>query len=273
MRKTIYKVLIMSLVLLTYSCQKEETKELVSKKEAQGLTSQQYQADAKVLQEFVRIDKVNNRYYLDLETKDQQTATISKKVVEQFQQISAAHKKKFVDGLEELNTFIREQTKNQADYVVMETSRDSYTQELSDSLNLTPIKEVDEHTGSGYYISLGSINFTRQDQYSKPFETYGKDKVITMVAVNSSNRTNNVAAVLTCDTGTSIQNGRTTTKVVVTSPKSTISQTFNWKNNQTGERVYWKFRGLKKSRPDINAIALVYNGQIDPNDPTTIPAP
>jgi len=264
MCKTIYKVLIMSLVLLTYSCQKEETKELVSKKEAQGLTSQQYQADAKVLQEFVRIDKVNNRYYLDLETKDQQTAAISKKVMEQSQQISAAHKKKFVDGLEELNTFIREQTKNQADYVVMETNHDSYTQQLSDSPSLLAMEKKMRAVKPINDFLIGFIPFLPSSQKPKPFEVMDvKDKLNTSVYVGSNTFSNNVAAVLICETGTTIQDGKTTATVVVATTGNFISKEFEWKNKQTGEKVYWKFRGIVQERRDIEATGRVYDGHFN----------
>lgn len=262
MRKTIYKVLIMSLVLLTYSCQKEETKELVSKREVQGPSAKQYQTDAKVLQEFVRIDKVNNRYYLDLETKDQQTAAIPKKVVEQSQQISTVHKKQFVDELEQLNNFIREQTKNQADYVVMETSHDSYSKQLSDSPSIIASgKSTNAKTLK--YTPIGSFELIRPNQGLKPFEIYGNDEVFTSIYVGSNSMTNNVAAILTCETGTTVQEGKTTTTVVVTTTHYSISKVFDWKNTKTGKKVYWKFQGTHQDRPDIESLTRIFNGRFN----------
>ncbi|MBB1148602.1 hypothetical protein H4K35_00390 [Myroides sp. NP-2] len=269
MRKTIYKVFIMLLVLLTYSCQKEETKELVSKREVQGLTSQQYQADAKLLQEFVRIDKVNNRYYLDLETKDQQTAAISKKVVEQTQQISAAHKKQFVDELEKLNTFIREQTKNKADYVVMETSRDSHTRQLSDTPSLVPMKK----TAKSQQITnslVGHIKFLPSKQQPKPIEVYAKDEVYTSLYVASNNFMPNVASVLICKTGTTIQDDKSTSIVILTTTHNSITKVFNWKNKEKGEKVYWNFRGIVQDRSDIEASGRIFSGRFDPDNEETL---
>lgn len=244
MKKFSHLLFISFLILMNISCESEETTTKSVKK---------FQEDTKILQEFVRIDKQEKKYYLDLDTKDQFTALLPNSILQQAKAVSIPHKKQFNDDLDILNNYIRQETEKGATYVAMQTENDFYFDAVNTSkstLNAT----------RDFGPIIHEIPFTNPYENSIRSDFYAQDKVYTLITLFSDKQIGNLKATLECKTGTSIQNAIANSRIVITTPQQTFRGVFNWKNTVTGANVQWTFLGTVE-REDILTMCNVYDGE------------
>ena len=246
MRKTFYVFTTLLLVLIGYSCEKEDT----TKKDE----SRSYQKDEEILQEFVRIDPQSHKYYVDLMTRDDKTEKLPKSLLQEAEKVLPVNKNRFIRELNTLNEYIEAQKKNGASYVIMQTKSDSYLDELSPRVQTENAPIYDSES------VVGDIKFTGPKENSQLSSFKANDKVYTKVIMFSSINQRNLKATLECKTGKSINNSGATNKIVITSSSATFQGVFNWKNAVSGLRVNWTFIG-KTDRQDILVLAQAYNGE------------
>jgi len=100
MKKNV-KILIVSLLLLSIGCQKEEQEEV-----------RNYAEDARILQDFVTIDPQNLACNLNLNAKSDLLRLIPSSSVNQLETVSNEHLDRFKHEINELNSFIKDEIRN-----------------------------------------------------------------------------------------------------------------------------------------------------------------
>lgn len=220
--------------------------------------SDNYFEDAKLLQEFVQIDKQELRYYLDLNAKHELLKLLPNNTTEQATRIGEESKKRFIDQLNALNAYIQQEIKKGATYVVMATDQDSWFKQLDSNAPSLAI-----HPNSNLLLlqqkALSFIYFNKPGEVPTDTEFYASDRIYTQVTVSSQDGLGNIAATLKCRTGTSPQGEVTdSSTLVITTPGTTYAMSFNWIHTTTGNNVPWVFKGAV-NRDTVWATAEVSN--------------
>ncbi len=233
MKKNV-KILIVSLLLLSIGCQKEEQEEV-----------RNYAEDARILQDFVTIDTQNLAYNLNLNAKSDLLRLIPSSSVNQLETVSNEHLDRFKHEINELNSFIKDEIRNGAAYVEMKTNSSSYFKELNtDRIQIRSSKENVAHTDTKQQTlsQMGSVFFYRTGEISSPDYFIGKDHIDSQIDINGP--TSSISATLLCSTGTSPQGSTSNPSLlVITSMTGFYSGNFNWINTQSGDNVTWAFQG------------------------------
>lgn len=241
MKKNV-KILIVSLLLLSIGCQKEEQNELRS-----------YAEDSSILQDFVTIDKQNLAYYLDLNAKSDLLRLIPTSRVNLVEKVSTEHLNRFNNEINNANSFIKNEIKNGASYVAMKTNNSSYFKDLNtDGLQLLKSTVTQLDNKQQPRAELGSVFFYRTGEVSSPEHFSGKDHIDSQININGP--TNSISATLLCSTGTSPQGSISNPSLLVISSMSgSYSGNFNWINTESGANVTWTFQG-KLNTSDVSVM-------------------
>lgn len=231
MKKNV-KILILSLLLLSIGCQKEDQKEV-----------RNYAEDSRILQDFVTIDKQNLTYYLNLNAKSDLLRLIPASSVNQLEQVSNEHLEMFKNEIKKLNSFIKDEIRNGASYVEMKTNTGSYFKELNkDGVRLLKSNVTQMNKERQNPSEIGSVFFYRTGEISSPENFVGKDHIDSQIIINGP--TNSISATLLCSTGTSPQGSTTNPSLLVISSMSgSYAGNFNWINAESGANVPWTFQG------------------------------
>lgn len=240
--KNVVKILILSLLLLNFSCQKEDIDEV-----------RNYAEDSSILQNFVSIDKQNLAYYLDLNAKSDLLRLLPNSMVNQVEKVSNEHLTRFQNEIKQLNSFIQNEIRNGASYVELNTTSTSYFKEMNTGEIRIAKKDI-THTPPQFqtFAEIGNVFFYRTGEVSSPEHYVGKDHVNAQITINGP--TNSISATLLCSTGTSPQGSVNNPSLLVLSSMSgSYSGTFNWINSVSGDNVNWTFEG-KLNTTDFAAL-------------------
>lgn len=249
MKKLTSIICFVFVLILSISCEKEDY---------QKPLSDNYFEDAKVLQQFVQIDKQEMRYYLDLNAKHELLKLLPNNTTEQAVRIGEVSKKRFIDQLNMLNAYIQQEIKKGATYVAMATEQDSWFKQLDSSASSFFI-QPNSNPLSPQQKALSFIYFNKPGEVPTDTEFYVSDHINTQVTVSSQDGTGNIAATLKCRTGTSPQGEVTdSSTLVITTPGTTYAMSYYWINTRTGNNVQWIFKGTV-NRDNVWATAEVRN--------------
>lgn len=242
--KKVVQVVLLSLVLLHFGCQKDD--------DAQNKV-RNYAEDSRILQDFVSIDKQNLAYYLNLNAKSDLLRLIPTSSINQLEKVSNENLNRFKNELTTLNQFIKNEVKNGASYVAMETNSGSYFKELTTNgirivkNEVAPIAQKRQPLAE-----IGRVFFYRTGEVSSPENFIGKDHIDSQITINGP--TNSISATLLCRTGTSPQGSTGNPSLLVISSMSGFySGNFNWVNTETGDTVTWTFEG-KLNTADFSVL-------------------
>ncbi|MGG5506372.1 MULTISPECIES: hypothetical protein [unclassified Myroides] len=240
--KKVLNLLLISLLFLSFSCQKDDVAEIRS-----------YAEDSRILQNFVSIDKKNLTYYLNLNAKSDFLKLLPTSTINQLDKVSEEHFTRFKSEISQVNAFLQNEIKNGASYVEMNTTSDRYFKEINTNgihllqKNITPASGKLEAGAE-----IGNVFFYRTGEASSPEHFMGKDHVNAQININGS--INSISATLLCHTGTSPQGSANNSSLLVLSSMSGFySGTFNWVNNESGDPVNWTFEG-KLNTADFSVL-------------------
>jgi|GEM_PF-5332207 len=230
--KEVLKILMLSLVLLSFGCEKDDQNEV-----------RNYAEDSRILQDFVAIDKQNLAYYLNLNAKSDFLRLIPTSSVNQLEKVSNENVNRFKEELNQLNLFIKNEIKNGASYVEMETNSGSYFKALNNNgvhISKNNVALLDKKLQP--FTTIGSVFFYRTGEVSSPEYFSGKDHIDALININGP--TNSISATLLCSTGTSPQGSVSNPSLlIITSMSGSYSGNFNWINTTAGDNVTWIFEG------------------------------
>lgn len=232
------------LVLTTNSCCTEDN--IVSSEKTVKTTN--YKQDYHILKDYVRIDKVNQKYYLDFSQQEHQA---------QLTSIAPDHKKSFSHELDRLNRYIQEKKGNGASFVIMQTPNETYYAGFEPT-DLSTTSTADKSRSN----PIHKLTFNSPNSPQRHTIFTGQDKIRTIVSMFSSER--GLKATLTCQTGTS--SGQAPT-VILTTINHTFQGEINWTHTKAEASVTWDFV-CTVDRATISVLGNVYNGHGDGSFPT-----
>ncbi|WP_353163060.1 hypothetical protein [Myroides odoratus] len=244
--KELVRTLIVSLVLFNFGCQKDDQNEI-----------RNYAEDARILQDFVTIDKQDLAYSLNLNAKSDFLRFIPTSSINQLEKVSNENLNRFKNELNALNSFIKNEIRNGASYVEMETNSGSYFKELNnDGIRISKNNVASLAKKPQSLAEIGSVFFYRTGEISSPEYFSGKDHIDTQININGP--TSSISATLLCRTGTSPQGSTSNPSLLVISSMSgSYAGNFNWINNVSGANVTWTFEG-KLNTSDFSMLGYAY---------------
>ncbi|WP_410880478.1 hypothetical protein [Myroides sp. DW712] len=246
--KEVVKIVLLSMVLLNFSCQKDDDPQ----NEVRN-----YAEDSRILQDFVTIDKENLAYYLNLNAKSDLLRLIPTSSINQLEKVSNEHLNRFKDELNTLNQFIKNEIKNGASYVAMQTNNGSYFKELATNGVRILKNEVTLTAKKRQPLAeIGRVFFYRLGEVSSPENFIGKDHIDSQITINGP--TNSISATLLCRTGTSPQGSTSNPSLLIISSMSgSYAGNFNWVNTESGDTVTWTFEG-KLNTADFSVLGYAH---------------
>lgn len=236
----------LSLLLLSLSCQKEDTVEV-----------RNYAEDSRILRNFVAIDKQNLAYYLNLNAKNDFLKVIPTSMINQLDKVSEEHLNRFKSEINHLNAFLKNEIRNGASYVEMNTNSDCYFKEMNtDGIRILKKNVAPTSTKLQTLAEIGNVFFYRIGEASSPEHFIGKDHINALININGP--TNSISATLLCSTGTSPQGSANNPSLLVLSSMSGFySGNFNWINSVSGDNVNWTFEG-KLNTSNFSVLGYAY---------------
>lgn len=246
--KEVVKIVLFSLVLLHFGCQKDD--------DAQNEV-RNYAEDSRILQDFVTIDKQNLAYYLNLNAKSDLLRLIPTSSINQLEKVSNENLNRFKDELNRLNLFIKNEIKNGASYVAMETNSASYFKELtSNGVRISQNDAAPIAKKQQPLAEIGRVFFYRTGEVSSPENFIGKDHIDSQITINGP--TNSISATLLCSTGTTPQGSTSNPSLLIISSMSgSYTGNFNWINTVSGDAVTWTFEG-KLNTSDFSVLGYAH---------------
>lgn len=244
MKRTENLFLLALLALTMNSCSTEDT--IVSSEKVVETTN--YKQEYDILKDYVRIDKINQKYYLDFGQQENQARLAS---------IAPIHKKNFSNELDRLNRYIQEKKGSSSSFVIMQTPYETYYSGFETTDSPTTSTAYKSRSNPIHQLTFNSPNSPQQHTIFT-----GEDRIRTVVSMFSSER--GLKATLTCQTGTS--SGQAST-VVLTTINHTFQGEINWTHTKAEASVTWDFV-CTVDRATISILGNVYNGHGDGSFPT-----